>query len=97
MPMIPVKEAMKGVAIAELSCLFKGILTCCSVQNYERLNICLRIIPCDDPSHLCKLVHEILLVVKSSRCINEKDIRISCLGGSHCVVYNCSGISALIV
>ena len=26
--------------IAELSCLFKGILTCCSVQNYERLNIC---------------------------------------------------------
>ena len=74
--MIPVISA----TLSKLSCLCKCILTGCTVQHNQCLTVSFRIFPVDHTVDFPKFCHKILFIMKSSCCIAEQYICMSCFG-----------------
>ena len=84
--------------LRKLSRLCKGILSGGTIQHYQCLQICIRILPLQDPVNLAEFFHKVLFIMKTSCCIAEKYVCISCFGCSHRIIDNrcriCSRLSA---
>ena len=74
--------------LRKLSGLHKCILTGSSIQDYQSLQISLRIFPLQNAVNLAKLFHKILLIMKSSCGITDQNVCIAGLGCCHCIINN---------
>lgn len=84
--------------LGKLSCLRKRVLAGGSVKDYQSFQICFRVLTFQNTVNFAKLLHKVLLIVKSSCCVADQNIRISGLGCCHRIIDNrcrvCTVLSA---
>ena len=74
--------------LLKLPCLCKCILSGRTVQNNQRLPESLRIFAVQNSIDLSQLIHQILLIMESSGCIDQQHIRISRFCRGNRIVYD---------
>ena len=74
--------------LSKLPCLLQGVLSGCSVQHHQIFPVCLWKFLLNNAVNFFKLLHQVLLIMKSPRCIAQKHIRATRFGSMHCIKNN---------
>ena len=76
--------------LRKLSRLCKSILSGGTIQYYQCLQICIRILSLQNLVYFAKFFHKVLFIMKTSCCVAQKYVRISCFGSCHRIIdYRC--------